>query len=100
MDAVGYMLGGLMVFGFTVHGLLKRVDKSSRKFPSCRSCPRELKKVSLPNHLPDGVLRYLDEYRLPPALVSRFICPNGCYQLWFIPKLGNTERAFFLREQL
>ena len=100
MDAVGYLLGGLVVFGFTVNGLLKRVEKSSRKFPWCRIDGRNMQKVSLPKHLPDEVLRYLDEHQLPAFVVSRYICPNGCYQLWFIPKLGNTERAFFLREQL
>ena len=100
MDSVGFFLGGLIVLGITVNELLKKVEKSYRKFPWCKTCDKNLVKVSLPNALPLDVLRYLDAYRLPAAVVSRFICPKGCYQLWFIPKFGNTEKAFFLREDM
>ena len=100
MDYAGAFLGGLIVLGVTTNELLKKTHKSSKKFPSCRTCDRPMVHVGLPNVLPLEVLRYLDAYRLPAAVVSRFICPKGDYQLWFIPKFGNTEKAFFLREDM
>ena len=54
--------------------------------------------VPTPTTLPDEVRKYLDMYGLPPTVASTFICPKH-YQLWFIPKLGNTEKAFFYREE-
>ena len=33
-------------------------------------------------------------------ITSRFICPKGHYQLWFVPWFGNTEKAFFFQEEL
>lgn len=100
MDYVGYLLGGLTVLGITVDGLLKKVERSARKFPWCKTCGKNMVAVPLPKVLPDEVLKYLDKYRLPAAVTSRFICPKGDYQLWFIPRFGNTEQAFFLKEQL
>ena|SRR5687768_6690880 len=100
MDDVGYLLGGLLVFGFTVQGLLSRIERSARKFPWCRTCGKNMDSAPLPKVLPDEVLRYLDKHNLPAAVVSRFKCPRRDYQLWFIPKLGNTERSFFLKEEL
>ena len=100
MDFAGAFLGGLIVLGVTANELLKKAQKPSQKFPSCRTCDRPMVHVGLPNVLPLEVLRYLDAYRLPAAVVSRFICPKGDYQLWFIPKFGNTEKAFFLREAM
>ena len=100
MDFVGAILGGLIALGIVANELLKKTQKPSKKFPSCRTCDRPMVHVGLPNVLPLDVLRYLDAYRLPAAVVSRFFCPKGCYQLWFIPKFGNTERAFFLREDM
>jgi hypothetical protein len=100
MDFVGAFLGGLIVLAVITNELLKRAQKPSQKFPSCRTCGRHMVHVGLPNVLPLDVLRYLDAYRLPAVVVSRFICPKGDYQLWFIPKFGNTERAFFLREDM
>jgi len=101
MDYAGAFLGGLIVLGVATNELLKKVSlKPSQKFPSCRTCGRHMVHVGLPNILPLEVLRYLDAYRLPAAVVSRFICPKGDYQLWFIPKFGNTEKAFFLREAM
>jgi hypothetical protein len=98
MDYAGAFLGGLIVLGVTTNELLKKTQKSSQKFPSCRTCGRHMVHVGLPNVLPLEVLRYLDAYRLPVAVVSRYFCPKGDYQLWYIPKFGNTEKAFFLRE--
>jgi hypothetical protein len=100
MDFVGASLGGLIVLGVAANELLKKAQKPSQKFPSCRTCGRHMVHVGLPNVMPLEVLRYLDAYRLPVAVVSRFICPKGDYQLWFIPKFGNTEKAFFLREDM
>jgi hypothetical protein len=100
MDLAGAFLGGLIVLGVTTNELLKRAQKPSRKFPSCTTCGGHMVHVGLPNNLPLAVLRYLDAYKLPVVVVSRYFCPKGHYQLWFIPKLGNTEKAFFLREDM
>ena len=98
MDYAGAFLGGLIVLGVTTNELLKKTQKSSQKFPSCWKCGKHMEHVDLPNVMPLDVLRYLDAYRLPVAVVSRYFCPKGDYQLWYIPKFGNTEKAFFLRE--
>ena len=100
MDNVGYLLGGLVVLGFTVDGILRKVNRSFRKFPVCRTCGMNMVRASLPKVLPDEVLKYLDKYKLPAVVASRFVCPKGDYQLWYIPKFGNTEKAFFLKEEL
>ncbi len=100
MNAVGAFLGGLVVLGVAADGLLKKFQKTSQKFPWCLTCGNHMMHVGLPNVLPLDVLRYLDKHGLPVAVASRFICPKGHYQLWFIPKFGNTEKAFFLREAL
>ena len=100
MDYVGAFLGGLALLGITVDGLLRKVERSARKFPWCRTCGKNMVNVTLPKVLPIEVVKYLDKYELPAVVTSRFICPKGDYQLWFIPRFGNTEKAFFLREEL
>jgi hypothetical protein len=100
MDSVGFFLGGLIVLGITVNELLKKVEKSYRKFPCCKTCGKNMIHVTLPKVLPKDVLWYLGKHELPAAVASRYICPKGDYQLWFIPKFGNTEKAFFFREEL
>ena len=102
MDAMSYFLGGLVVLGFTVHGLMGRSDRAVRRFPTCREygCGLRMVEAKLLKVLPDEVRWYLMRHDLPAAVVSRYKCPHGHYQLWYIPKFGNTERAFFLREDL
>jgi hypothetical protein len=100
MDLVSYFLGGLVLLGMTANGLLKRIEKSTHKFPSCRTCGKPMARVPLPRVLPAEVLSHLDRYQLPAAAASRFICPKGDYQLWYIPQFGNQEKAFFLREEV
>lgn len=100
MAEVGYLLGGLMVLGFTVNGLLWKVGRSSRKFPACWKCGRKLEQTPVPNVLPDAVIRYLDQHQLTTVVVSRYECPRRCYRLWYIPRFGQIEKAFFLREEM
>ena len=100
MDSVGAFLGGLAILGITVGGLVRRVEKRSRKFPWCRTCGRNMPAVGLPKFMPGEVVNHLDRHGLPTVTASRFICPKGHYQLWFVPKFGNTEKAFFMKEEL
>jgi len=100
MDYVGALLGGMALFGIITDGLLRKVAKPHRKFPWCWTCGLEMTAVSLPKFMPGEVVNHLGKYGLPTGIASRFICPKGHYQLWFIPKLGNTERPFFFREEL
>ena len=100
MNDVGLFLGGLVVLGIVSDRLLRRFNKSARKFPWCRDCGKNMVTVGLPKIMPGEVIRYLDQHRLPAVAASRFMCPKGHYQLWFVPKFGNTERAFFLKEEL
>jgi hypothetical protein len=100
MDYVGALLGGFALLGITVDGLLRKVAKPPKKFPWCRTCGTNMITAGLPKFMPGEVARHLDKYGLPTFIASRFICPKGHYQLWFIPKLGNTDEPFFLREQL
>ena len=100
MDYVGALLGGFALLGLTVEGLLRKVEKSSRKFPTCMTCGTHMLTVGLPKFMPGEVVNHLDKYGLPTATASRYICPKGHYQLWFVPRFGNTEKPFFLREEL
>ena len=100
MDDPGIFLGGLILFGIVSDRILKRVSESGRRFPWCRTCGKNMESVALPKDLPEGVRNYLDNHGLPTIVVSRFVCPKGDYQLWYIPKFGNAEKPFFLREEL
>ena len=100
MDHVGVLLGGFALLGITVDGLLRKVEKPRRKFPWCKTCGINMNIAEPSKVMPAEVSRYLDQHNLPMEVASRFMCPKRHYQLWFIPKLGNTEQAFFLREEL
>lgn len=100
MDHAGVFLGALAILGLTVDGLLRKFENPSRKFPWCHTCGKNMVNVASPKGLPEEVLLYLDKHKLTTAVVSRFICPKGDYQLWFIPRFGSTEKAFFLKEEL
>jgi hypothetical protein len=100
MDHVGVLLGSMALFGITVDGLLRIVEKKARKFPYCRTCGLIMNTAGTSKFMPGEVSRYLEQYNLPAVAASRLVCPKGHYQLWFIPKFGNTEKAFFLREEL
>ena len=100
MDYVGSLLGGLMLLGFGMERLLSKVMKSARKFPCCKTCGMHMYTAGPSMFMPGEVSRYLEQHNLPTLAASRFMCPKGHYQLWFIPKFGNTEKAFFLKEEL
>ena len=100
IDHVGVMLGSFAVLGIVVDGLLRKFEKKARKFPYCRTCGNNMLTAGLPKFMPGEVLNHLDKYGLPTVAASRFICPKGHYQLWFVPRFGNTEKAFFLKEEL
>lgn len=100
MDQLGYLLGGLAVLGISVNELLRKVERSSRKFPSCITCGKNMEHTPVPNVLPDAVIRYLDEHQLTTPVVSRYVCPKGHYRLWYVPRFGRIEKAFFLKEDM
>jgi hypothetical protein len=99
MDYAGVFLGGLALLAMVSDKLLRQVQQSARKFPWCRTCGKNMVQVALPKDLPGEVTKHLDKHGLPPTVVSRFMCPKGDYQLWYVPRFGN-ERAFFLKEDI
>jgi hypothetical protein len=100
IDQVGVMLGSFAVLGIVVDGLLRKVPQKAQKFPYCRTCGKSMVATGISKFVPGEVSNFLDKYGLPTIAASRFICPNGHYQLWFVPKFGNTEKAFFMKEEL
>ena len=100
MDHVGALLGGFALLGLTVDGILRKFAKPPKKFPSCWTCGSHMTAVGLPKFMPGEVVNHLDKHGLPTVTASRFICPKGHYQLWFVPRFGNTETPFFFREEL
>jgi hypothetical protein len=100
MDYVGAFLGGTALLGLTLDGILKRFDKKTSKFPSCKTCGSHMLAIGLSKFIPGEVSNHLDKYGLPTATVSRFVCPKGHYHLWYIPRFGNTEKPFFFKEEL
>ena len=100
MTEVGILLGSFAFLGLIVERLVEKAGKPARPFPSCRTCGRRMTSVSLPKFMPGEVANHLDKHGLPTAVAFRYICPKGCYQLWYVPRFGNTESPFFLKEQL
>src|SRR5690349_15723055 len=97
MVDVGLLVGGLALLAVFADRILRKFEAPSRKFPWCRTCGKNMVSVPLSKALPDEIRRYLEHHELPPVVASKFICPKGCYQLWFIPKFSNTDKAFLLR---
>jgi hypothetical protein len=102
MADVGYLLSGLLVLGFAVQRLLGKVERPYRKLWiwKCRRCDLPLTQKPVPNVMPDAVIRYLDKHELTTPVVSVYDCPRRCYRLWYIPRFGQIEKAFFLREEM
>ena len=100
MDPVGSILGGLLLLGITVDGLLRKFEKPARKFPWCRTCGLNMNTAEPSKVMPGDVSRHLEHHDLPTQAATMYVCPKRHYQLWFIPKFGNTEKPFFLREEL
>ena len=100
MDYAAIFLGGLALLGVVSDKLLRQVQQSARKFPWCRTCGKNMVNIAPSKALPGEVTKYLEKHELPATVVSRFLCPKGDYQLWFIPKFGDIERPFFLREDV
>jgi hypothetical protein len=100
MDYVGVLLGSFVVLGLIVQKLVSTEHKSARRFPSCRTCGKGMNLVGLPRFMPGEVVNHLDRHGLPTHAASRFICPEGHYQLWYVPRFGNTESPFFMKEAL
>lgn len=100
MDFVGFFLGGLALLGMLTERIVGKAQKPARKFPWCRTCGSQMITVGLPKFMPGEVVNHLGKYGLPTFVASRFICPKGHYQLWFVPGFGNTERTLFFKEEL
>jgi len=100
MDKVGALLGGLVLLGFAVDGIIRKIEKSFKTFPWCKTCGLNMHAVELPRLMPGEVSNHLDKYGLPTIAASRFVCPKGHYHLWYIPGFGNTEKPFFFREEM
>ena len=100
MDNAGIFLGGLILLGVVSDRMMKKFSQSGRQFPWCRTCGRNMVSAELPPILPEVVRKHLDRYELPLIAVSKYVCPKGDYQLWYIPKFGNTEKAFFFKEEM
>jgi len=100
MDQVGALLGGCALLGLTVEGIIRKVEKPPRTFPWCLTCGRNMKTVALPRLMPGELSSHLGRHSLPTEAAMLYVCPKEHYRLWFVPKLGNTEKAFLLREAL
>ena len=100
MDQVGALLGGFALLGLTVEGILRKVEKPIRRFPWCTTCGKNLETAALPRLMPGELSSHLGRHSLPTEAATLYVCPNRHYRLWFVPKLGNTEKAFFQREAL
>jgi hypothetical protein len=100
MDQVGALLGGFALLGLTVEGIIRKIEKSSRKFPWCWTCGRHMQASERPMLMPGEVSNHLGKHGLPTGAASLFICPKGHYRLWYVPGFGETEKPFFLREGL
>ena len=100
MDNAGIFLGGLILLGVVSDMVMKKISQSGRQFPWCRTCGRNMVSVELPEILPVEVRHHLERYGLPTTVASKYVCPKGDYQLWYIPRFGSTEQAFFLKERM
>ncbi len=101
MEYASLFVAGLAVFTVAFNSFLKWAEQPKKRFPWCRNCKSNMYRVSiLDAHLPYEVQRYLSDYQLPSSVLSKFNCPKGDTELWFIPRLGNaTKGLFFVRDK-
>jgi hypothetical protein len=100
MDYVGAFLGGTALLGITIDGLLRKFEKKTQKFPTCRICGSQMIATGISRFVPGEVSNHLEQHGLPTAAACRFVCPKGHYHLWYIPRFGNTEKPFFFKEEM
>lgn len=101
MDSATIFVVGLAVLTASAPYLLNKAQGKSRGGDKggfyCRVCQKTMVKESLfVEAMPREVRAFLIGYELPPEVVSRFVCPTRHTQIWFVPKLGNTDRSLFV----
>ena len=99
-----YLLFALLIALIVVVNKLPIECNSRRGFFWCRKClPKRdtMEKAPLKEApLPYEVILYLSKHRLPAHVVSRYVCRRGHTQIWFIPKLGKTDKSMFVVRDL
>lgn len=94
-----YMLIALLIVFIGVVNALPKGRKTSSFW--CRSCKRPMDRASHPGRtFPPEVNEFLRRHNLPIYVVSRYVCRRGHTQIWFVPKLGNTDKSMFVVRDL
>ena len=99
MDYVSLSVAGLALFAVFHHAVVGRFIKSTQRFPTCRKCGKNMVKIPLTDKFPAEIQDFLDKHKLPPMVVSRYCCSRGCYQAWYIPRMGNEEKGLFVPKE-
>lgn len=101
MEPAGFGLATLILLTYSVNAVLKRAAPARKGFPTCQQCGRIGTRVTnLGPDLPFEIGVYLSKYGLPEKVVSRYLCPRGCSEMWYVPRLGDAERGVFVSNRL
>ena len=92
----------LILFGFGLNTLLKKASPKRNGFPTCIECKSVGKREPLDGYdLPDEIEYQLSKLKLPAdKVVNRYVCPKGCTQMWYLPRLGDMEKGIVRSRRL
>jgi hypothetical protein len=94
-----YLMIALLLVCIVIVNALPQGRKTSPFW--CRKCKGAMDRGShVGRALPQEVYAFLHRHNLPTYVVTRYVCPKGHTQLWFVPKLGNTDKSMFVVRDL
>lgn len=96
---------GLIAIGVSLNSLMKWAQPKQPKgdFPRCmtpgcvRTCIRQSAEGRI---MPSQVIGYLIDHDLRPNVVTRYVCPKGHTEVWYVPRLGDAERCCLVSRNL
>ena len=100
MVSAGFLV--LFAFGIALLALMKWAQPQ-RGFPYCRRprCGKTcIRKSAEGRTLPFEIQMYLACYKLPEHVVSRYVCPKGHTEVWYVSRLGDVERGILISRDL
>ena len=94
-DLTAYAVAGIILFGYGVILILKRLTPKKKGFPTCFECGKVGVRVPLgKDKLPDEIEYQLQKIGLSAEkVVTKFMCPKGCTFMWYMPRLGTMDRG-------
>ena len=101
-------LAALILLSYGGNTLLKKASSMNRyksnNFPKCPACGSIGMATTLNEHiipLPDEIEFRVSKLKLEPAkVVTRYVCPKACTNMWYMPKLPDMEKGILRSRRL